>query len=256
MLEGVDTVVGYGRYVELLGGLVTGKEVVTTAMTGERDRCEQALRLAGRGRRVALVSSGDAGIYAMAGLVLELLAASGDGGPAVEVVPGVPAFVAAAALLGAPLMHDFASISLSDLLTPWETIERRIEAAAAADFVIALYNPKSRGRVTQLPRSMEIVARHRAPSTPVGVVKNASRPGETVTLTTLGGVGRLYDSIDMSTLLIIGNSTTYEAGGRMITPRGYDVAGAGKDAGHAGRRHGVRARAAGRPFTVCSWPRR
>ncbi len=222
MLASAEWVVGYARYLELVSPLTRGKETFSTGMTGEVERCRKAIELASSGRSVAVVSSGDAGIYGMAGLLLELM---GDGEVpfGVEVVPGVPAFAAAAAVLGAPLMHDFASVSLSDLLTPWETIERRVEAAASGDFVIVLYNPKSKKRTAQLPGAVDIIRRYREPSTPVGVVRNASRDDEEVRVTTLGGVESFYDTVDMSTLLVIGNSTTYTAAGRMVTPRGYGV---------------------------------
>lgn len=219
----VDCVVGYTRYLSLIEDLITGKETVSTGMTGERERCTAALDLAASGRSVAVVSSGDAGIYGMAGLVYELAASRGLTGLRMEVVPGVPAFVAASALLGAPLMHDFASISLSDLLTPWELIERRLEAAASADFVIALYNPKSSKRTEGLGRAVDIISRHRDPSTPVGIVRNATREDENTVVTTLGEVAAHYASIDMLTILIVGNSTTRASGPLMVTPRGYEI---------------------------------
>ncbi|MDP2689702.1 MAG: precorrin-3B C(17)-methyltransferase [Deltaproteobacteria bacterium] len=218
-IENADCVVGYTRYVQLIRPLAEGKELFTTGMTHEVERCNKALELARAGRRVAVVSSGDAGIYGMAGLILQL---RGEGaGVDIEVVPGVPAFVAASAILGAPLMHDFASISLSDLLTDWLTIEARVEAAAKAGFVMVFYNPKSSKRVEGLGRAVDIVRSHRAPSTPVGIVRNATREGEEVTLTTLGGIDGHYGSIDMLTIVIIGNPATFTGAGRMITPRGY-----------------------------------
>jgi len=217
-LSRADCVVGYTRYVKLIEPLVSGKEKFTTGMTQEVERCEKAIEMARSGKRVAVVSSGDAGIYGMAGLILQL---AKDSGVEIEVVPGVPAFVAAASILGAPLMHDFASISLSDLLTEWAVIEQRLEAAAKADFVIALYNPKSSKRVEGLARAMEIIGRHREADTPVGVVRNATRDGEEVLLTTVGEFPACYNRIDMLTIIIIGNSSTFSSGGRMITPRGY-----------------------------------
>lgn len=221
-LKEADAVVGYKRYIDLVAPFIEGKEIHSRGMMQEVERCKIALELAATGRRVAVVSSGDSGIYGMAGLVLELaLADKKELRPEVEVIPGVPAFVAAAALLGAPLMHDFASISLSDLLTPWEVIERRVEAAASADFVIALYNPKSKKRITGLQRALDIVGKYRPKSTPVGIVRNATREGESVVLTTLGAVSEQYESIDMLTLLLVGSSTTRAEGGLMITPRGY-----------------------------------
>ncbi|MFQ5736679.1 MAG: precorrin-3B C(17)-methyltransferase [Thermodesulfobacteriota bacterium] len=217
-LRGADCVVGYTRYVRLIAPLIEGKETFTTGMTHEVERCEKAIELAAGGRKVAVVSSGDAGIYGMAGLILQL---RGDVGVGIEVVPGVPAFVAASSILGAPLMHDFASISLSDLLTGWGTIERRVEAAAKADFVVILYNPKSSKRVEGLARALDIVRAHRAATTPVGVVRNATREGEEVFLTTLAEVDAYYDRIDMLTIVVVGNSATFSSNGRMITPRGY-----------------------------------
>jgi precorrin-3B C17-methyltransferase len=222
VLTRADSVVSYKTYIELLKPLIEGKEVHSTDMGEEAQRCEKAIELARRGRTVALVSSGDAGIYGMAGLVHELLGGlEEDPGFSMEVVPGVPAFVCAASLLGSPLMHDFATVSLSDILTPWETISRRLEGAAKADFVVVLYNPRSTGRTSQLPLAVEILRRFRAPETPVGIVRNASRKGEQIWITTLGSLREHYETIDMSTVVIIGNSTTYVSGGRMITPRGY-----------------------------------
>ncbi len=213
---------GYTRYVDLVRPLIGGKEVFATGMTHEVERCERAIELAKEGRNVAIVSSGDAGLYGMAGLVLQL---SSGSGVEVTVVPGVPAFVAAASILGAPIMHDFASVSLSDLLTEWATIEQRVDAAAGADFVIVLYNPKSSKRVEGLAKAIEIIRKHRPESTPVGVVRNATRDGEEVVLTTLDRVSGFYDKIDMLTILVVGNSSTFSGtfpgGERMITPRGY-----------------------------------
>jgi precorrin-3B C17-methyltransferase len=224
-----DVVVGYTTYMDLIRPLIEGKETFETGMTGEVERCEKAFEFARNGKRVAVISSGDSGIYGMAGLIFELYAGCNQSANVeinveIEVVPGVPAFVAAAAVLGAPLMHDFASISLSDILTPWETIKARIESAAKADFVIALYNPRSRTRITQLPEAMEIVARERDTGTPVGIVRNATRDDERVVLTELGRVKDLFETIDMSTIIIIGNRSTFASNGRMITPRGYKVA--------------------------------
>ena len=227
-LKAADCVVGYSRYVGLVASIIEGKETFTTGMTQEVQRCAKALELGRDGRRVAVVSSGDAGIYGMAGLILQL-ALEGDTSmapPRIEVIPGVPAFVSAASILGAPLMHDFASISLSDLLTPWEVIEKRVEAAAAADFVIILYNPRSRSRTEGLGLALELVGRHRDPSTPVGIVRNAAREGEEAVITTLGLMGEYIEMVDMLTLLIIGNSATSSNGKWMVTPRGYRGVGA------------------------------
>jgi len=217
--------VGYTRYVDLLSPLTGGKEVFSTGMTHEVERCRKAIELAAGGRKAAVVSSGDSGIYGMAGLVLEILSSGGGkeagGRVTVEVIPGVPAFVSAASILGAPLMHDFASISLSDLLTPRELIERRVEAAGAGDFVIVFYNPKSSKRTEGIKRAVGIVRKYRDADTPVGIVRNAAREGEETRITTLGNIEDLYEMIDMLTVVIIGNSKTFVSGSRMITPRGY-----------------------------------
>ncbi len=219
-----DVIVGYGTYLRLIPELLEGKEVHSTGMTKETERCRKAVDLALSGRTVAVISGGDPGIYAMAGLVFELLRAQDTGSsplPEVEVIPGISALNACAARLGAPLMHDFACISLSDRLTPWELIVRRLDAAAMADFVIVLYNPKSMGRPDHIRVARDIILNHRAAETAVGIVKGAMRDEERVTVTTLGKM--LDCDIDMQTTVIIGNSKTVAWNGRMITPRGYKV---------------------------------
>jgi adenosylcobyric acid synthase len=218
-LTGVDVVVGYKTYLDFITPLLAGKEVVSSGMLKEVDRCNQALAIACSGKSVALVSSGDAGVYGMAGLALEL-AENLPTPPEIIIIPGVSAVQAAAAVLGAPLMHDFAVISLSDLLTPWPVIQGRLRAAAEADFVIALYNPKSKGRTVQIEAARTIIAGLRAADTPVGIVRNACREGENMVVTT---IGRMLDhEIDMFSIVIIGNSATYvDQKGRMVTPRGY-----------------------------------
>jgi adenosylcobyric acid synthase len=219
-IESSTLVSGYQVYLELIAELIAGKETFATGMRQETERCREALRRAADGASVALVCSGDAGIYGMAGLVLELQQLEGPAEVEVEIVPGVSAVQAAAARLGAPLMHDFAVISLSDLLTDWCLIRRRLDAAGRADFVVALYNPKSRGRTTQIGEAVEILLRHRDPQTPVGIVRNACREGEEVCLTTLDKLPEA--EIDMFSLVIIGNSSTgIDDQGRMVTPRGY-----------------------------------
>lgn len=220
-LEQARVVVGYKGYIKLLDpALLADKEIISTGMTGEVDRAGQAVDAALAGQDTVVVSSGDPGVYAMAGLVLELLEARGAlQAVDLQVLPGVPALCAAAALLGAPLMHDFASISLSDLLTPWERIEQRIRAAAGADFVLVLYNPRSKRRAGHLARALDLILEHRGEQTPVGVVARAMRPGQSVQVTTLAGVRP--EEVDMQTVLIVGNSTTRIAAGRMLTPRGY-----------------------------------
>jgi adenosylcobyric acid synthase len=220
-LETAEVVVGYKTYLDLIAPLLWGKDVVSSGMRGEVERCREALLIASEGRDVALVSGGDAGIYGMAGLALEL-SRELQNSPDIVIVPGVSAVQAAAAVLGAPLMHDFAVISLSDLLTPWDAIERRLLAVAAADFVVALYNPRSKGRVVQIEEAQRILLATRSETTPVGIVRNALRAGEERVVTTLADM--LSHDIDMFTLIIIGNSTTYvDEEGRMITPRGYDA---------------------------------
>lgn len=187
-------------------------------MMKEVERCRQSLELASTGKTVALVSGGDPGIYAMAGLVFEM-ARDLDCGCEIEVVPGIAAVNGCAARLGAPLMHDFAAISLSDLLTPWPLIEKRLTAAAMADFVTAIYNPKSKKRTEQIVKARDIFLEHRARETPVGIVGAATREHETVVVTTLADM--LEAEINMQSTVIIGNSQSYVWKGRMVTPRGY-----------------------------------
>lgn len=217
-----SVVVGYRVYLGLIADLLVGKEVIGTGMRQEVERCRLAVTQAAAGRRVAVVCSGDPGVYGMAGLVLELLRDCPPAQqPVVEVIPGISAVNAAAALLGAPLMHDFSVISLSDLLTPWEVIRRRVAAAAMADFVIAIYNPRSTKRVRQLEEAREIMLQYRDAATPVGVVRNAGREGEEVRIARLDDFTAL--PVDMFSLIIVGNSRTYVAHGRMVTPRGYQL---------------------------------
>ncbi|MBA2749278.1 MAG: precorrin-3B C(17)-methyltransferase, partial [Tatlockia sp.] len=199
------------------------KEQIIEAMpiTQERQRAERAIKLANWGLTVAVVSSGDSGIYGMAGIVMEQLqAANWDGKtPSVQLFPGISALQAAASRVGTPLMHDFCAISLSDLLTPWETIEKRLIAAAQADFITALYNPKSQTRTQQLATATGIFLQYRDPNTPVAIVRSAYRPDEQITLTTLDKL--LDTNVDMLTTVLIGNQTTRTHNNWMITPRGY-----------------------------------
>lgn len=221
-LEEASTVVGYTTYIDLIQPFLEDKEIVSTGMKQEIDRCQEAVRLACAGEIVCVVSSGDAGIYGMAGLVLELvMKLPKEERPWVEVIPGISAVNAAAALLGAPLMHDFAVISLSDLMTPWELIQKRILLASEGDMVIALYNPKSKGRPKHLEKAQEIMLSVKGPKTPVGIVKKAGRKGESVVISTLEDFIR--EDIDMQSIVIIGNKETYVAEDRMITPRGYSL---------------------------------
>jgi len=217
-----DVVIGYTLYVDLIRPLLRpGQIVEALPITQERQRAERAIELAQWGLTVAVISSGDCGIYGMAGLVLEQLQTQGWDGktPDVEVFPGITALQAAASRVGAPLMHDFCAISLSDLLTPWPHIEKRLTAAAQADFVTALYNPRSRNRVEQLAIAQSIFLAHRAPQTPVAIVQSAYRPTETLTLTTLADL--LQHPVDMLSTVLIGNQTTRFHQQWMITPRGY-----------------------------------
>lgn len=221
VLSHSEVLVGYRTYVELLDSeLLQGKKVISTGMTKEIERCTQALEQAASGLHTSLVCSGDAGIYAMAGLVHELLEQREDSeNIRIQVIPGIPALCAAAALLGSPLMQDFACISLSDLLTNWEEIENRINAASSTDFVLIFYNPKSRKRDWQLKQATQILKRHRGLDTPVGIVKNASKAGESVKVTDLAE----FDpgEVDMLCILIVGNSRTKILNGKMVTSRGY-----------------------------------
>lgn len=228
-VQSAEIVLGYKTYLELIPDLLEGKTVVSSGMRKEMDRCEAAIDHALSGRSVALVSSGDAGIYGMAGLVLdicrerELAVSEGneEGTPDfyLRIIPGIPAFNAAASLAGAPLMHDFAAVSLSDHLTPWEIIEKRLTAASEADFVLAIYNPRSNSRPDLLERARQIILRHRSTETPAAVVRRAMREGQWKCITTLGQLP--IDEVDMQSIVIIGNSRTYIWKGWMVTPRGY-----------------------------------
>lgn len=217
-----DIVIGYSPYVDQCADLIgPHHDVVRSPIGSEEDRARRAVDEARVGRQVALVCSGDAGVYAMASVALELAAAS-DGAALpfdLEVVPGITAATSAAAALGAPLGHDHAAISLSDLLTPWATIESRLHGVAAADLVVSLYNPRSRGRPWQLDAARRILLGHRAPSTPVGVATDLSRGGERVRLTTLAELDP--EEVGMTTCVVVGSSATRVANGRMVTPRGY-----------------------------------
>jgi cobalt-precorrin 5A hydrolase/precorrin-3B C17-methyltransferase len=213
--------VGYGLYLDLLEPLRRPDQLRCDGqLTQERARCQQALDLANQGLNVALVSSGDSGIYAMAGLALELwLAQPRDGRPGFTVHPGLSALQLAAARAGAPLMHDFCTISLSDRLTPWAVIEQRLRAAASGDFVVALYNPRSLGRNWQLGRARELLLQGRPPSTPVVLARQLGRAEEQVNIHTLGDLP--IAQVDMLTLVLVGNSTSRSADGWVVTPRGY-----------------------------------
>ncbi len=211
-------VVGYDPYVASLTDLCVGKETITSGMRQESERCHIALQRAWQGETVSLVSSGDAGVYGMAGLAMEMAAAE-NLVVEIEVIAGVSAANAAAAQLGAPLMLDSATISLSDLLVPWETIVTRLEAVAAADMVVSLYNPRSKKRVHQLDDAAKIFLQHRAGNTPVGIVTAAGDSQQQVVYSDLDHF--LDEEIGMRSLVIVGNSTTRIIGGHMVTPRGY-----------------------------------
>lgn len=230
-LEAACCVAGYGLYLDLIPPeLLAGKRRISSGMRQERERCSAAVDAALGGAPTALVSSGDAGVYAMAGLALEIVEERGLLGTVpFSVVPGVPALCAAAALLGAPLTHDFACISLSDLLTPLERIRARLEAALAADFVCVLYNPRSHGRPDYLGMAFDMARGLRDPGCPVGIVRKAYRPGQEVILTTLANADPAR--ADMLSLVIIGNSESRAAGPYMLTPRGYSRARHASDGG-------------------------
>ena len=221
-LAKASCIVGYPLYLELVPAeLLAGKRIVATGMRHETERCQQAIDAALAGETTAIVCSGDAGVYALAGLVLELLELGGTLDKIdLQIIPGIPAVCAAAALLGAPLTHDFACISLSDLLTPWAVIRKRLDAALGADFVCVLYNPRSRGRTQQLPEALALARAHRKVDCPVGLVHRAFRPEQKVTVTTLGEIAPEW--VDMLSILIIGNSESRRVGQYFLTPRGYD----------------------------------
>ena len=223
-LRECDVVVGFRGYIEMVGDLLQGKEVISMELGQELERAARAVDLASAGRSVAVVSSGDPGIYGMSGPVFQVLTDRDWDGqtPQLESVPGITAMQAAAALLGAPLMQDFCAISLSDLMTPWETIKLRLESAANGDFVVALYNPRSQRRQWQLLEARRILMEHRSGDTPVGIVGDAFRPNQRVTITDLDHLEEVSPQIDMVTTVVIGNSTTYLHQGRVITPRGYE----------------------------------
>ena len=221
-IESAEVVAGYNTYIKLVEKILSGKKIIGRAMMQEIERCKLAVDETLAGKNVAVISSGDAGIYGMAGLVVEMiLDLPEENRPQFEVIAGVSAVNAAAAILGAPLMHDFAVISLSDLMTPWQVIKKRILCAAQGDFVIALYNPKSKRRVTQLEEVQKILLEYREKNTPVGIVTNAGREGESKIISTLEKF--LREEINMFSLVLIGNSQTFVKAGFMITPRGYQI---------------------------------
>lgn len=218
-MEESDTIIGYTVYVDLVKEHFPDKKFMSTPMKKEVDRCVQAFEEAATGKTVSMICSGDAGVYGMSGLMLEI----GNKYPqtTVEVIPGVTAALAGGSVLGAPLMHDFAVISLSDLLTPWEKIEKRLECAAQADFAICLYNPSSKKRSDYLQKACDIVLRYASEETVCGLVVNIGREGESGKILSLR---ELRDTpVDMFTTVFIGNSQTKEIDGFMVTPRGYEI---------------------------------
>lgn len=219
-MEDAEVIVGYKTYIKLVEDFIKDKEVVQNGMRKEVDRCQDAIDIAKTGKKVAVISSGDAGIYGMAGLILELITKQELDIP-VKVVPGVTASIGAAAVLGAPIMHDFCHISLSDLLTPWEVIEKRLRLAAEADFVICLYNPRSKGRSEHLANAFKIMGEFKDGSTPVGIVKDVGREDQEKFICTFDTMD--FERVDMTTMVIIGNKSTYIHDDLMITPRGYTV---------------------------------
>ncbi|MFO7886702.1 MAG: precorrin-3B C(17)-methyltransferase [Eubacteriales bacterium] len=219
-IKNSSSVVGYKTYINLVEGLLEDKKVFSNGMRKEIDRCKKAVEIAESGEDVSVVSSGDAGVFGMAGLVLEIISKS-QKDVEVEIIPGIPSANGAAASLGAPLMHDYVSISLSDLLTPWKLIEKRIKLAAEGDFVICIYNPKSKGRPENLNKAVDIIMEYKLGSTPVGIVKNAKRKGEKVKISNLGRLKE--EEVDMTTMVVIGNSNTYTYKDYLITPRGYQL---------------------------------
>ena len=217
-LARADVLVGYTVYLDLVRDMFPDKEIFTTPMRQEIERCRRALEIASGGKTVAMLSSGDAGVYGMAGLILEM---SGEFPEVeIEVVAGVTAALSGAAALGAPLMHDFCVISLSDLLTPWETIKRRLRCAAEGDFAVCIYNPCSKKRRDHLRRACDILLDVKSPDTVSGWVRNIGREGQEMKILTLGELRD--EELDMFTTVFVGSSKTRRIGDRMVTPRGYE----------------------------------
>ena len=214
-IEESDIIVGYTKYIEMVKDLIKDKEIFKTGMRGEEERCREALELS-KDKKVALISTGDSGIYGMAGLILEMRKDEN-----VEIIPGITASSAAGSVLGAPLMHDNCNISLSDLMTPYEDIKKRVRLAAEGDFVISLYNPKSKGRPHYLRECVDIIKEFRGEETPIAVVRNALREGEGKEIFTLKDFND--EVVDMFSIVIIGNSKSYIKDGYFVTPRGYKI---------------------------------
>jgi len=224
VIDESEVIIGYDTYISLVEDLIAAKEVYRYAMTQEVERANQAIDFAEKGKIVSLVSSGDPGIYGMIGLIYEILAEKGwdkEGGIYVECVPGVSSLNSCAALVGSPLMTDFAVVSMSDLLVPWDIIVKRVEAAAMGDYVTVIYNPASKKRVHQLRDTREIFLKYRKPDTPVAIVKGAYRESQQVAITTLDKLLEYQEMLGMITTVIVGNSSTFNYKGMMINPRGY-----------------------------------
>lgn len=215
-IDECNIVVGYNKYIDMIKPLVEDKELFSTGMRGEEARCRKALELSKENNTVALISTGDSGIYGMAGLILQM-----QEDESVEIIPGVTASSAAGSVIGAPLMHDNCNISLSDLMTPYDLIKKRVRNAADADMIISLYNPRSKGRPHYLREAIEIIKEYRELNTPVAVVRHALRDGQEYKLFTLENFDE--EVVDMFSIVIVGNSQSFIKGGKFITPRGYDV---------------------------------
>ena len=215
VIEKCNIIVGYNKYIDMIKPLVENKEIFSTGMRGEEARCRKALELS-KDKNVAIISTGDSGIYGMAGLILQM-----QNDEEVEVIPGVTASSAAGSVIGAPLMHDNCNISLSDLMTPYDLIKKRVRNAADADMIISLYNPRSKGRPHYLREAIEIIKEYRELDTPVAVVRHALREGQEYRLFTLENFDE--EVVDMFSIVIVGNSQSFIKNGKFITPRGYDV---------------------------------
>ena len=214
-IEESEVIVGYTKYIDMIKSMIEGKEVFSTGMRGEEERCREALKLS-KEKVVALISTGDSGIYGMAGLILELMDDEN-----VEIIPGLTASSAAGSVLGAPLMHDNCNISLSDLMTPYDLIKKRVRNAADGDFIISLYNPRSKGRPHYLKECVDIIREYRKKDTPIAVVRHALRDGQDIKLFTLENFDESI--VDMFSIVIVGNSQSYIKNGKFITPRGYKI---------------------------------
>lgn len=217
-IKNADVIVGYGPYIDYVSELIENQEVFQNGMKGEIERCKKAIEFAKNGKEVAVISTGDAGLYGMAGPILEL---AQDENIDVEVIPGVSSAFSAAADLGAPLMMDTALISLSDLLVSYEKIKERVRAAAMSDFVICFYNPRSKGRPDYLKEAFTIIKEYRKENTPVGIVRNSGRENFSYEITTLGETD--FEKVDMKSIVLVGNSTSFITNGRIITKRGYNL---------------------------------